>query len=88
MSLEAARVAENGLQDRQASDPTTAANPTEGRLGRPTCGSLHLEVLRRGFPLVCNLFIRDLLALVEGGQTGLVHRRNMDESPGRPLAAE
>jgi hypothetical protein len=54
-------------QDRQASDRVySRSNPTEGRAGRPTCGSLHLEVLRRGLPLVCNLFVLDLLALVEG----------------------
>jgi hypothetical protein len=59
-------------QDPQASDRDyLRSNPTEGRTGRPTCGSLHLEVLRRGLPLVCNLFVLDLLTLVEGRQTAL-----------------
>src|SRR5208282_2770499 len=68
-------------QDRQASDRDySRSNPTEGRAGHPTCGSLHLEVLRRGLSLVCNLFVLDLLALVEGRQTGLLYRRDMDEN--------
>src|ERR1700692_3544791 len=68
-------------QDRQASDRDySRSNPTEGRAERPTCGSLHLEVLRRGLPLVCNLFVLDLLALVEGRQTGPLYRRDMDEN--------
>src|ERR1700692_2733657 len=68
-------------QDRQASDRDySRSNPTEGRAERPTCGSLHLEVLRRGLPLVCNLFVLDLLALVEGRQTGPLYCRDMDEN--------
>jgi hypothetical protein len=68
-------------QDPQASGRDyLLSNHTEGRAGRPTCGSLHLEVLRRGLPLVCNLFVLDLLALVEGRQTGPLYRRNMDEN--------
>jgi hypothetical protein len=40
----------------------------------------HLEVLRRGLPLVCNLFVLDLLTLVQGRQTGPLYRRNVDEN--------
>src|SRR5580700_7412338 len=68
-------------RDRQASDRDYArSNRTEGRARHPTCGSLHLEVLRRGLPLVCNLFVLDLLALVEGRQTGPLYCRDMDEN--------
>ena len=64
----------------QAFDRTNTSNHTKAARGAPTCGSLHLEVLRRGLPLVCNLFVLDLLTLVEGRQTGPLYRRNVDEN--------
>ena len=77
----AARVAENGVKIVRLLIGTTHDPTPRGARGAPP-HAVHftLRFSAEVFPLVCNLFVLDLLALVEGRQTGPLYRRDMDEN--------